>query len=167
MGLNESEKHPMADKSENRNSDTITGSLTYLAKAISNLMELKKMRQVDLARMTGLQKSHISRIVGGGQKFIDREDFELISRALTNNPVQQAELVAAHLMDECFGPGSHLVEFAVNKQKVDAPAWFPDASYLSLKAQKALQFILGQGKENPLAVETFLVSTAEIMRGGK
>lgn len=70
------------------------------------------MRAVQLAELSGIAQSTVSRLVSGEQPWVSPEDLATISKTLTDNSSEQAELLRAHLLDECTGPAAKLIEIS-------------------------------------------------------
>lgn len=91
--------------------------MSNLAEAIQRLMEKNEVRfAVELARRTGIEEATISRWRNGIQISISDEDLEKLARAITSDPKQQAELVAARMRDVCHGPGAELVSVQIEER---------------------------------------------------
>lgn len=88
--------------------------MSYFGNALSELLTRKKMRAVRLAELSGVGQPTISRYISGEQTFVSLEDLEAIAGAISDEPMEQAELVRAHLLDECQGPGAQLIDVSVS-----------------------------------------------------
>lgn len=93
--------------------------MSYLSTALNRTLDRYQWKQADVARETGLTRSHISRVFNGDQRSVADEDFVAILRAFRRDPRDQAELVAARCMDARVGPSADLVEISIKGQ---APA---------------------------------------------
>jgi transcriptional regulator with XRE-family HTH domain len=88
--------------------------MSYFGNALQALLTRKNMRGVRLAELSGVSQPAISRYIRGDQSFVAHEDLEAITGAISNNPADRAELIRAHLLDECHGPGSELIDIAIS-----------------------------------------------------
>lgn len=87
--------------------------MSNLSKTITKILEERGMKPADLARVSGIAESKLSRWLNGVQKFIDDDDLEKIANAIGGSKRQQAELVVARLRDLLSGPGSELVRVSI------------------------------------------------------
>lgn len=71
------------------------------------------MTAAKLSELSGVGQPMISRYRQGDQKWISPEDLANISRAISDDPQDRAGLIKAHLLDECHGPGSDLIEIGI------------------------------------------------------
>lgn len=85
----------------------------YFGNKLAELIAVNQTSQSELAKRTGLSQAHISRLISDDQRAVSLEDLKLISVNLTAQPFQRAELVRAHLLDRCHGPGSDLIEIRI------------------------------------------------------
>lgn len=101
------------------------------------------MRASELARLTRLNDSLISKWINGQQTYVSNDDLAKIASSLTNQPREQAEIVRAHLLDEMTGPGSDLIDIRIRGQvsyaKEESP---PYLSALPLKLQRAFDLLM-------------------------
>ena len=102
--------------------------MSYFGRALEGLLERKQMKAVRLAELSGVSQSVVSRLITGDQKSPSAEDMDRLQRALSSDPVDQAELLRAHLLDECHGPGASRIDIVV---KGEPPALYEQpAPYL-------------------------------------
>ena len=87
--------------------------MSYFGTVLSELLQRKHMKAVRLSELSGVGRAMISRYISGDQQWVDPEDLDKLSRAISNDPAEQAELIVARLMDECRGAGSELVEITI------------------------------------------------------
>jgi DNA-binding Xre family transcriptional regulator len=88
--------------------------MSHFSRKLEDLLAQKDCRPADLSRKTGISQPQISKWLNGAQTWISQEDLTRICKSLTDDPVEQAELVAAHCRDECYGPAAHLVQIDVS-----------------------------------------------------
>lgn len=115
--------------------------MSYLSACISQQMKRHGLKAVDVATSTGIDKGNLSRILNDSQKSIRDEDLTRIAKAISNDPQEHAELVAARMKDACTGSGADLIEIRINDRTVlrDAPAY--GVTPLSEKNENALRII--------------------------
>lgn len=92
--------------------------MSYFGNALAELLNRKNMKAVRLAELTGVGQPTISRYINGDQTWVGPEDLDMLASGISENPAEQAELIRAHLLDECHGPGSQLIEISVSGQPV-------------------------------------------------
>jgi len=88
--------------------------MSYFQDALERQMTATGINQVELSRATGISQPQISKWLRGGQTSLSEDQMTVIANALSKDPSVQAALVAAHLQDEKFGPGSELI--AISQQ---------------------------------------------------
>ena len=117
--------------------------MSYLSTALNRTLDRYQWKQADVARETGLTRSHISRVFNGDQRTMADEDFVVVLRAFRRDPRDQAELVAARCMDALVGPGADLVEISIKGQSpvaAGARAELPDVP-LSHETERAFDWL--------------------------
>ncbi|HYE29958.1 MAG TPA: helix-turn-helix transcriptional regulator [Methylomirabilota bacterium] len=132
----------------------------YFAAALKSLMERYDLKQADIARKTGLSAPQISRYISGVQKYISPEDMNALVRAMTIDPLEQAELVRAHLLDECCGPGSDMIDIVIRNapKKAAGEVEIP----WTAEGRKALSALIKASADNP-SIERIFVDLASGM----
>jgi transcriptional regulator with XRE-family HTH domain len=136
--------------------------MSYFSTALNRLAERHGFRQADIARESGLSRSHVSRLFTGDQKAIYDLDMAAILRVFQSDPRDQAELVAARCMDVRFGPGAELVEITVKnltrpERDLTAVEWVE----LSHETERAFAWLRSQCPINP-DLEKHLVGYARL-----
>lgn len=105
--------------------------MSYFGNKLSELLNIKKINQSEFSRLIGISQAHISKLINGTQVWISPDDLEKICTGISTDTREQAELIRAHLQDECTGPGSDLIEIRINGKLATAsetaPRWRPDA----------------------------------------
>jgi len=134
---------------------------SYFGAALTRLLDAREMTGRELARKSGLIESKISRLKIGEQRYLSRHDLLMITKCFSEWPEEQAKLVAAHLMDECSGPGSELVRITIH----DGPKKMLMAK-ISSRVNEAIETILGQVVKDP-AKEKFVIELASMFGKGK
>lgn len=117
--------------------------MSYLSTALNRTLDRYQWKQADVARETGLTRSHISRVFNGDQRTMADEDFIVLLRAFRRDPRDQAELVAARCLDARVGPGADLVEISVKGQSPAVPparSELPDVP-LSQQTERAFAYL--------------------------
>ena len=138
--------------------------MSYFSIALNRLSEGRGFKQADLARESGLSRSHVSRLFKGDQKSIYDSDMAALLRVFRANPRDQAELIAARCLDVRIGPGADLVEIAVKghtKATGDAPASEFEKVELSHETERAFAWLRSQCPVNP-DLERHLVGYARL-----
>jgi transcriptional regulator with XRE-family HTH domain len=87
--------------------------MSYFGDALDELLKKANMTGADLARATGISTGAISKWRTGEQTYISEEDLTTVSTALTQGKRDHAELLLAHLKDECIGPAKQLIEINI------------------------------------------------------
>ncbi|MBK9140598.1 MAG: helix-turn-helix domain-containing protein [Verrucomicrobia bacterium] len=90
--------------------------MSYFSIALNRLSDRNGFKQADIARESGLSRSHVSRLFTGDQKALYDSDMAAILRVFHKDPRDQAELIAARCMDVRIGPGAELVEITIRGQ---------------------------------------------------
>jgi transcriptional regulator with XRE-family HTH domain len=135
--------------------------MSYLSIALTRLSEQSNLTQADVGRLSGLTRSHLSRIFAAEQKAVTDQDFVALLQAFGKQT--QAELVAARCLDARVGPGSELVEIqikggaATEKREIEVPQ-----IHLSRETERAFAWLRGQCPVNP-DLEQHLVGYAQLM----
>ena len=138
--------------------------MSYFSTALNQLSERNGFKQADIARESGLSRSHVSRLFNGDQKAIYDSDMAAILRAFRKDPRDQAELIAARCMDVRTGPGAELVEISIKGQTKaagDKPANEFEKVELSHETERAFAWLRSQCPVNP-DLEKHLVGYARL-----
>jgi predicted XRE-type DNA-binding protein len=143
--------------------------MSYLSIALQRRVERRHMNQSDLAKLSGISRSYISRLFSGEFHELSDDHFTAMLKAFAADPQAQAELVAARCMDARVGPGSELVEISVKKPAA-APGDSPPAPVslefpqveLSQETEKAFAWLRGQCPINR-ELEKHLVGYARML----
>ncbi len=138
--------------------------MSYFSTALNRLSERHGFKQADIARESGLSRSHVSRLFNGDQKAIYDSDMAAILRVFRNDPHDQAELIAARCMDVRTGPGAELVEIAIKGQpragSITPVNEFPNVQ-LRHETERAIAWLRNQCPVNP-DLEKHLVGYARL-----
>jgi len=138
--------------------------MSYFSTALNRVSERKGFKQADIARESGLSRSHVSRLFKGDQKTIYDSDMVAILRVFRADPLDQAELIAARCMDARIGPGADLVQITVNDQataKSDTRDNEFEKVELSHETERAFAWLRSQCPINP-DLEKHLVGYARL-----
>lgn len=96
--------------------------MSYFAHKLNELLTEEGKSQSDLARLTGLSQAHISRLLSDDQRSVSAEDLAAIALNISDKLSRRAELIRAHLLDECVGSGSELIDILIRgERRPDAP----------------------------------------------
>lgn len=138
--------------------------MSYFSTALNRVSERNGFKQADIARESGLSRSHVSRLFKGDQKTIYDSDMVAILRVFRADPLDQAELIAARCMDARIGPGADLVQITVNDRapvKSDPSASEFEKVELSHETERAFAWLRSQCPINP-DLEKHLVGYARL-----
>ena len=138
--------------------------MSYFSTALNRISERRGFKQADIARESGLSRSHVSRLFKGDQKTIYDSDMVSILRVFRADPRDQAKLIAARCMDARIGPGADLVQITVNDQataKSDTPASEFEKVELSHETERAFAWLRSQCPVNA-DLEKHLVGYARL-----
>jgi hypothetical protein len=136
----------------------------YLSTALARLASKNGMKQVDIVRESGLDKSIISRLFNAEKLTIGDEDFIRVLAAFKRQPEDQAELIAARCMDVRVGPAADLVDIRVKRS---APAGHGEENFgfpyveLSHEGERAFAWLRSQCPLNP-DLERHLIGFAKL-----
>src|SRR5215470_1625524 len=138
--------------------------MSYFSTALNRLSERHGFKQADIARESGLSRSHVSRLFKGDQKSIYDSDMAAILRVFRADPRNQAELIAARCMDVRIGPGADLVEITIKGQPKASGATSAgefEKVELSHETERAFAWLRSQCPINP-DLEKHLVGYARL-----
>lgn len=107
--------------------------------------QLSKSRQSvdDLVPKTNLSRAQLYLWKRSEQTSINEEQLRALATALSDDALDHASLLRAHLMDETFGPGSELVRI-----EIDHPAALHDRPRPRSKGEQALAFLAEERLRN-------------------
>lgn len=71
------------------------------------------MTAAKLSELSGVGEPMISRYRKGDQKWVSPDDLASLAKAISDDPRDRAGLIKAHLLDECTGPSSELIEIGI------------------------------------------------------
>ena len=136
--------------------------MSYFSTALTRITERNQLRQADVARESGLTRSHVSRLFNGEQRTITDEDFISLLKAYREKR-DQAEIIAARCMDVRVGPAAALVEITVKVPGAAnaAEAKLPDVE-LSHETEEMFRWLRRQCPLSP-AMEKHLLGFAKMM----
>ena len=136
--------------------------MSYLSVALQRRIERRQLSQSDVAKLSGISKSYISRLFSGGSHELSDDNFTALLKVFSADPQAQAELVAARCMDARVGPGSELVEIMVKKSGTASAAARPAPEIeLSAETERAFAWLRSQCPLNP-DLEKHLVGYAKL-----
>lgn len=117
--------------------------MSHLSEALTRQFELKELSQASVAERSGISQAQISKWVNSDQTSISDDQLSALAIALSDDPSEHAALVRAHLLDECFGPGSELIRI-----EIDHPSVLKDRPRPRSKGEKALAFLAEERHRN-------------------
>ena len=141
--------------------------MSYLSVALQRRAERRQLNQSDLAKLSGISRSYISRLFTGVAQELSDDNFIAVLKVFAADPAAQAEIIAARCMDARVGPGSELVDIAVRVAKPKSETEkrpepeFPDVE-LSHDTERAFAWLRGQCPLNP-DLEKHLVGYARML----
>lgn len=105
------------------------------------MIEAQGTKAEAVAHRAGLDPSTFSRLINGSRALISIPSLVKIADALCKSKQESAELIAAHLRDQCQGPGAELISIKVNgKQSKQA---------IPSSLESALEVLRATAAENP------------------
>jgi len=137
--------------------------MSYLSIALQRRAERRQLNQSDLAKLSGISRSYISRLFSGVSSELSDENFIAVLKVFATDPAAQADIIAARCMDARVGPGSELVEITVKTSEAKAkmtPAVFPSVE-LSHETERAFAWLRSQCPLNP-DLEKHLIGYAKL-----
>ncbi|MEI6077908.1 MAG: helix-turn-helix transcriptional regulator [Verrucomicrobiota bacterium] len=141
--------------------------MSYLSVALQRRIERRQLSQSDVAKLSGISKSYISRLFSGEFQALSDENFVALLNVFATDAQAQAELIAARCQDVLAGaagtPGSKLVEIMVkksNSQSAIRNPQFPEVE-LSAETERAFAWLRSQCPLNP-DLEKHLVGYAKL-----
>lgn len=84
--------------------------MSYFGTTLKSLIQRNKTNARRLSIASGVGTSIISRLINGEQLRAKKEDLEKLTKAISEDPDERAELIAARLKDEIGGFGNQLVD---------------------------------------------------------
>jgi hypothetical protein len=138
--------------------------MSYFSIALNRLSERNGFKQADIARESGLGRSHVSRLFNADQKALYDSDMAAILRVFHKDPRDQAELIAARCMDVRIGPGAELVEITIKgRTKSSGPTSANEFENVELshETERAFAWLRSQCPVNP-DLEKHLVGYARL-----
>lgn len=117
--------------------------MSHLADEISRQMQAGNLTGLLLSERSGISASQLYKWLNSEQISIGEDQLRALAPALSDDSADHAALVRAHLLDECFGPGSELVRI-----EIDHPAALKDRPRPRSKGEKALAFFAEERHRN-------------------
>ena len=140
--------------------------MSYLSVALQRRIERRQLNQSDVAKLSGISKSYISRLFSGEFQALSDENFVALLNVFATDSPAQAEIIAARCQDVLAGaartPGSELVEIMVKKSgpSPTASRLAPEIE-LSAETERAFAWLRSQCPLNP-DLEKHLVGYAKL-----
>lgn len=147
--------------------------MSYFSIALQRAAESRNLSQTDIAKLSGVSRSFISRLMTGDAQELADDNFVALLKVWATSPQTQAEIIAARMMDTLMVaraasvPGAALVDLAVKKTSAQAPATkaqspeFPEVE-LSHETERAFAWLRSQCPLNP-DLEKHLVGYAKML----
>jgi len=135
--------------------------MSYLANAISDMLEEHNLKSSDLAKRSDLQESQVSRWKGGQQINIRTETLVKLASGFSSRPTDHAKLLYAHLKDACKGPGAKFIKIELSPAD---PAPNPPPSIVLPPGIKEDIDIVASAAVNSQVIRALLHNTAQVSR---
>ena len=143
--------------------------MSFFSTALKSRAEGRQLNQADIARLSGVSRSYVSRLIGGESYDMSEENFAGIVNVFAD-PQTQAEIIAARCKDTVEVaraariPGAELVEIAVRSRdfKASNAVSAEPSVQLSEETERAFAWLRNQCPLNP-HLEKHLVSFAKLM----
>ena len=140
--------------------------MSYLSTALQRHSERRQLNQSDLAKLSGISRSYLSRLFSGVAQELSDDNFIAVLKVFATDPAAQADLVAARCMDARVGPGSELVDIAVRGPKPKSEAEHrPPEVELPAETERAFAYLRSQCPLNS-DLEKHLVGYAKLLGMG-
>lgn len=113
------------------------------------------LTQRDIATLSGLTQSSISRILSGKQQFVTNADLSALASATGRTNHQRAEVIAARMLDDCVGPNSDLIQIQIKEPSKPVKVF---RSQLPPRITKVFDYLASIVPVNPAAeaaIESF------------
>lgn len=137
--------------------------MSHFGAKLEELLEKNKLTAAELSRSSRVNDALISRWINGTQDFVSHEALESLTLAISKKPTEQAELIKAHLLDECVGEGSNLIEINILGQPDQlAETTIPYRIVPSLKIQRALE-LMARESITDADVRNLILSTGDLL----
>jgi transcriptional regulator with XRE-family HTH domain len=141
-------------------------AMSYLSVALQRRIERRQLTQSDVAKLSGISKSYISRLFSGEFHELSDANFTALLKVFSADSQAQAEIIAARCMDARVGPGSELVEIMVKKPASNSQLPTPISREfpvveLSAETERAFAWLRSQCPLNP-DLEKHLVGYAKL-----
>lgn len=98
--------------------------MSYFSSEMNRLMTAKKMLPSDVSRAAGISEPTISRWLNDKQHAVRPEALERLCQVLGTTKREQAGLIRARLLDQCYGQGADLIHIQIGRE----PVLFLDSS---------------------------------------
>lgn len=131
---------------------------------LAELLERHNLRAAQLSQVTGISNALFSKWLNNQQSFVSSDDLSALTTAISSDAREQAELVRAHLLDECVGPGSELLDVRIlnasgRAVREDANAYNVP---LSPKLQRAFEVLMKESVSDA-DVRDIIISMANLL----
>lgn len=133
--------------------------MSFLSEEMERQLARTNQSIDDLVPKTGLSRAQLYLWKRSEQTSINEEQIRALAGALSDDPIDHAALLKAHLMDETFGPGSELLRI-----EIDHPSVMQDRPRPRSKGEKALSFLAEERLRNR-DLNELLIDLARVMGG--
>ena len=133
--------------------------MSFLSEELERQFEAAATNPFQLGERIGVSPSQIYKWLRDEQTSISADQLRAIAEGTSKNVNDHAALVRAHLLDEKFGPGSHLVRI-----EVDSPETMNDQPRPRSKGERAMLY-LAEARIKSRAINDLVVDLARCLGG--
>lgn len=137
---------------------------TNFGNRLKEMLADRNMNAFQLHEATGINHSIISRLLSGSQSWVSGKMLGTIAAALTEDPIQQAGLIAAKLADErkvsALPDAEALIKVTVAGK---IPTELGKLNQVPKQLEAPVKFILDRARKDP-SVEQVLIQFAEALK---
>lgn len=135
--------------------------MSFLSVKLAELMRNTGLKTSDLARSSGIDDSRISRWLTDKQLHITPADLENLCAVLCPTKRDKADLLRAHLLDSCVGPGADLIQIQITGSD-HLP--IQDSRQIPLAPDLEEAFAILRANIQDRELQKILISLAELFR---
>jgi transcriptional regulator with XRE-family HTH domain len=117
--------------------------VSHFGQKLEHLTARFQVTGSEIAKRAGISAAQFSKWKRGEQTSISKEDFSNLCYAFSDDELIHADLLRAHLLDECVGPGSEIIRI-----EVDGGASLKDEPKQLTDLERAFQFLRAEVPRN-------------------
>ena len=118
--------------------------MSFLSDEIQRQMEVAKLSGLQVAAKINVSASQLYNWVNGKQTSINSTQLSDLSKALSDNSLDHAKLLYAHLQDEKFGPAAKMIRIEI--ETLDE---LRDGPKAKSRGEKAIHFLAESRMQAP------------------